>query len=189
LAFGDSSGEAVCRWRFEPRRGVMAVVLKKLSPPALWDQFAEFVAAKKDGTFKEVAAINNYADEEHLGLELHAPALRLMVSLAEILLVFGRHHWGEPDHLFERSKRDRMSPAKNVPVWLGDFLYPQGIPTTLYRVVGWNRKRKQGGPVIGFAYVDAYLGQVEFMEEYPVEGGGSGSWEIALTFGVLSTRK
>ena len=100
----------------------MALVLKKLAPPTLWEEFAQFVAAKEAGTFREAATVLNYANEEGLGLELYAPSLRLMVSLAEMLLIFGRHHWGEPDHLFERSKRDQMSPAKNAPAWLEDFL-------------------------------------------------------------------
>jgi hypothetical protein len=151
----------------------------------LWETFARFVDAKEPGMLEQVASMENLADEEGMGLQLHAPALRLMVSLCETLVVLGRHHWGDPDHLFERAKRDTMMPAKNAPVWLEDYLYPQGTSTMLFRVVGW--KRKHGGPVIGFAYVDEYWGQVEPMEEYPVEGDGSGSWQITLTFGVLST--
>ena len=164
----------------------MALDLNDLSPQALWDTFAQFVAAKEPGTFEQVASMDNLANEEGVGIALHAPALRLMVSLCETLCVLGRHHWGEPDHLVERAKRDQIMPAKNAPAWLEDVLYPQGTPTMLFRVVGWNRKRKRGGPVIGFAYVDEYWGEMEPMDQYPVEGGGSGSWQITLTFGVLS---
>jgi hypothetical protein len=154
-------------------------MLNDLSPEGLWQHFSRFVNAKGVGTLEQLASMDNSANEEGLGADLHAPALRLMESLVETLLVLGRHHWGEPDHLFQRKARDQMWPAKDAPPWLEDLLYPQGIPTKLYRVIGWNRLRKRGGPVIGFAYIDLYSD----------EGDEGGSWQITITIGVLSGSK
>jgi hypothetical protein len=157
----------------------MALVLNDLSPQGLWQRFSRFVDAKEDGTFEQLASMDNSANGESLGGDLHAPALRFMESLVEMLLVLGRHHWGEPDHLFQRKARDQMWPAKDAPPWLEDFLYPQGISTKLYRVIGWNRQRKRGESVIGFAYIDLYSD----------DGDEAGSWQITITIGVLSGSK
>jgi hypothetical protein len=134
------------------------------------------VDTKEDGTFEPLASLDNSANEESLGGELHGPALRFLDRLVDILLVLGRHHWGEPHHLFQRKPRDRLWPAKDAPPWLEDFLYPQGIPTKLYRLIGWNRKRKRRERVIGFAYIDLYSDS----------GDEAGSWQITITMGVLS---
>jgi len=153
--------------------------LLDLSPKTLWEAFAQFVDTKKAGVFEGVASFDNSANELGLGGDLHASALGIMESLMDIILVLGRHHWGEPHHLFERKPRDTAWPACDGPGWLEEYLYPQGIPTLLYRVVGWNRTRKRGGSVIGFAYIDLYSD----------DGDETKRWQITLTFGVLPSNQ
>lgn len=144
-----------------------------LSPQTLWNEFERFAAKPNAGEVLEIVAIRSEADEA-TGTELREMALKVLTGLADAIRVVGRQAWGDPDHLFERSRRDTTWPAKNAPAFLEPYLYPQGVPVVLHRVVGWNRKGKRGADVIAFAYVD---------EDCPY--GDETLWDMSLYFRLL----
>jgi hypothetical protein len=130
------------------------------------------VETKRAGTLQQAASVENYANEVGYGGDLYHVTHRLMGSLADIIWLFGRHHWGLPEHDFTRD-RDSSAPAKKAPRWLEQYLYRGDVSARLYRVVGWNRQRERGESVIGFTVV----------AEHP--GKEARDWQFVLMFGVL----
>jgi hypothetical protein len=152
----------------------MGLTLKQLSPLALWETFDRFVSTKRVGTLHQAASVENYANDVGYGGDLYHVTQRLVESLADIIRLFGRHHWGLPDHAFTRDRRDSSAPAKKAPQWLEQHLYRGDVPARLYRVVGWDRQRERGESVIGFVCV----------AEHP--GEEARDWQFVLMFGVLA---